>query len=70
MVYFTPFAIYSLCIVQRFLMLMTHLLTILAPMPGIGLKCQPLDGEGLSTKQGSSGDGGSTPTGSGQHQAT
>ena len=70
MVYFTPFAIYYMCIVQLFLMLMTHMSTILAPMPGIGLKCQPLDSKSLSTEQGSSGDGGSTPTCPGQHQAT
>ena len=46
-----------------------HLLTTLPPVPGIGLECEPLEGEGLAAQQGSGGDGGGAPARPGQHQS-
>ena len=63
-VYFTPFAI-PLSIVWFFVVLWT----ILAPLTGNGLECEPLEGKGLAAKQGSGGDGGGAPACPGEHQS-
>ena len=49
--------------------LFVMLWTILAPMPGIGLECKPLQCKCLAAKQGSSGDGGGAPGCPGQHKS-
>ena len=67
MVYFTPFAI--LCVLCSLFVMLPYLWKILAPLPGISLECEPLEGESLATKQGSSGDGGSASPCSGQHKS-